>query len=961
MIFNSFFLVKKHLPGKSGMFLLVLLLFTSNEFVNAQPELVLENNPIRIDWKQVNTPHFRILFQEGNMAEALRTANVLETLYYPVSASLDQEPQKISVLLQNRSSESNAFVTVGPRRSEFYTMPPQDYNFLGNNEWIDLLAVHEFRHVVQYEKSKTGFNKLFYYLFGEDAYGGFAQLAMPSWFWEGDAVGIETALTPGGRGRIPNFDLVFRTNLLTRGPFDYSKQHLRSFKHYVPDHYVTGYFMTTHVRRNFGRDIWSDISERAWKAPFLPWRLSRALRLETGKNLTQTYWSMIDELDSLWHWQLEGLEIIDTEPIKVEKSNTFTNYRYPQAIAQNQVIALKNGIGDIDEFVLLDQHGNEEKVFTPGIMNNTGMLSVQAGKIAWNEYTFHPRWRAENYSVIKVHDIQTGKTNQITHRSRYASAALSHDGSKIVTVLTTGEGKFQLVVLNTENGQVVKTFDNPDNDFYLTPRFSQDGRQIVTIRQRDGAKTIALVDYATGEFRDLWPPNNENIGYPVLYDHYVFYNSPYSGIDNVYAYDLNTNQKFQVTSRKYGAYNASVSPDGAYIFFNDFSQDGMDVVRLAFNPSQWQPLPKVEVRKVAYYEPLIEQEGNPDILDQVTEKDYPVSDYKLISGIINPYAWGPYISTSINEVFLGISSQDVLSTTAISAGYEYDANENTGKWLGRVSFQALYPIIDVTVDSQDRNVNDIIEGREVNFQWNEKTLNVGLRLPFNFTNSKYWERLNVSTNGIFTRAEDVQFETGGQTGEIIDSDGYLNALRYRIQYQRQLKQSQRDIRSRWGQGLYAQYTHTPLGGEFTGMQFSAQGLLLFPGLFRHHSLLLRANTQLMKDYTFNNAITFPRGYPFLAFEEYYGGSVEYALPLWYPDINFSSLINFQRIKSNFFYDRGWGQSGDFSQDLNSLGLELTADVNFLRILLLWEIGVRYSFNPATNTGVASFMLGSFGF
>jgi len=43
-------------------------------------------------------------------------------------------------------------------------------------------------------------------------------------------VATETAFTRSGRGRIPNFDLVFRTNLMEGRTFNYHKQYLQSIK-----------------------------------------------------------------------------------------------------------------------------------------------------------------------------------------------------------------------------------------------------------------------------------------------------------------------------------------------------------------------------------------------------------------------------------------------------------------------------------------------------------------------------------------------------------------------------------------------------------------------------------------------------------------------------------------------------------------------------------------------------------
>ena len=148
-------------------------------------------NPTSIKWSQIKTPHFRLIFPAQISLTANRTANVLESVYQPVSKSLGHQPRPISIILQNQTTESNGFVSQLPRRSEFITTPPQDYTLLGNNNWLDLLAVHEFRHVVQNDKAFTGATKLVYNLLGNNGFAATTFLTVPNWFWEGDAVGID--------------------------------------------------------------------------------------------------------------------------------------------------------------------------------------------------------------------------------------------------------------------------------------------------------------------------------------------------------------------------------------------------------------------------------------------------------------------------------------------------------------------------------------------------------------------------------------------------------------------------------------------------------------------------------------------------------------------------------------------------------------------------------------------------
>ncbi len=114
--------------------LFMFLFFVS---VSAWSQIVLENNPPSLKWYQVNTPHFRVLYSGGFEVQAQRVANSLEHIREAEAKSLGSVPRKISVILQNQSAVSNGFVSILPRRSEFYAMPTQDYNFIGTNDWLD--------------------------------------------------------------------------------------------------------------------------------------------------------------------------------------------------------------------------------------------------------------------------------------------------------------------------------------------------------------------------------------------------------------------------------------------------------------------------------------------------------------------------------------------------------------------------------------------------------------------------------------------------------------------------------------------------------------------------------------------------------------------------------------------------------------------------------------------------------
>lgn len=928
--------------GMKKLYFFLLLLYAYGAKGQFLPS-VLESNPLSVDWKQVKSPHFRVLFQEGGDSLAQSTINALEALYHPATASLTSKPGKIAIALQQKSSISNGFVTVGPRRAEFYAMPPQNYNFLGTNRWMDLLSAHEFRHVAQFEKSRRGWNKIVYYLFGEDAYGALAHLAMPEWFWEGDAVNVETSLTHSGRGRIPEFNIGFRARLLEEGPFSYDKQYLGSFKHFIPNHYVTGHYMTAHLRRKYGMDIWDKVAERAFYAPFLPWRTPYALKRETGKNIRQNYQAMIDEMDSLWSSRLVDITITEAKTVNQRKNQVYTSYRFPQIADDGAVIALKSGLGSIQQFVSIDSLGKEKVVFTPGTVNDAGMLSVQGDKLAYVEYGYNPRWRAVTYSEIRIVDLAEEKSHSLTRRSRYSAASLSPDQRMVATVYTNEKSYSYLVVLDAITGNELKRFPNPDNDFYQMPRWSDDGLSIAVVKQRDQKKALSLFDYPSGVERMVAPFAYENYGHPLKYGDYVFYNSPYNGIDNIYALRLESGIHYQVTSRKYGAFNPEIHND--VLYFNDYTIDGYDVVTAPLEPERWTPKAKTTDRNDYYYQPLAEQENNEDILLEADQTVYPVSNYNKLSGMINPYSWGIYSNTNADNFLIGVVSQDILSSTAISAGYRIDADGFSGGWFGKLSYQGFFPIIDLTYEL----LKDPI--------FNDRVLTGAMRVPLILTHSKYHENLNAGIGVSLGKMTNISGDESYVASAI-----YRN-VSYSLEYSRLLKQSQRDVRSRWGQFIFAQYDHMPFGGDVSSAQLALQGGLFFPGLFKHHSLRIGGRYQVYSSFPsfFGNKITSPRGYPRLFEKEYVGGSVDYAFPLFYPDFNIASVVNIQRVKANLFYDAGAGMDEDIYDYYNSLGADLTADINILRLRPLFEIGLRFAYVPENRASEVRLLVGSFPF
>ena len=215
-------------------------------------------DPPGLDWRQIQTKRFTVIFPETITTDAQRVANTLEHIYGPVSKTLRGPQKPLEVVLTNQAAKFGGLVALAPRRSVWFSTPPQNTELL-NGEWYELLATHEMRHVVQYDRMRRGLVRLVGVLSGEMGESVMVHLLTPLWFWEGDAVGIETALSQTGRGRNPLFALDIRALLLAGQRYSYYKAYFRSYRDWYPNHYQLGYFLTTYVKRRYGPETWNKV------------------------------------------------------------------------------------------------------------------------------------------------------------------------------------------------------------------------------------------------------------------------------------------------------------------------------------------------------------------------------------------------------------------------------------------------------------------------------------------------------------------------------------------------------------------------------------------------------------------------------------------------------------------------------------------------------------------------------
>ena len=923
----------------------------------AQSLPVLPQNPPALRWQEVRTPNFRVLYASGLDSAAQRTAARLEQLHGPGVATLGVYPRPISVVLQSQTTVSNGFVTFLPRHAEFFITPEQGLG-LGTVDWLDGLVVHEFRHVGQFEKARQGVGRVLGPLLGDGALG-VAAVGVPQWFFEGDAVGTETALTRSGRGRIPYFNVGLRANLLAGRRYSYQKAVNGSLRDNVPDWYVLGYFMTSYLKAHYGPDVWSRVLDRYYRFPFYPFSFSNGIRRTTGLTVEQVYDRSMTEIDSTWRAQQAAQPAITPvrELMVKESEKVFTQYQYPQYITNSTVLALKSGLGHVPQLVLLSRKGRERTVFVPGQLNIPELLSVGAGKVVWPEYQQNSRWGQQVASELKVLNLQTGQLTRLGRGQRYSAAALSPDGRRLVAARTDAAYHHALVIIDAETGAEIQTLPNPANDFYQQPRWYPDGRRVVAVALRPAGKTLVLLDPA-GLGRDLLPVANVNLANPQPWRDFVLYNSAQAGSDNLYAVSIRTAQTYRITSRPLGAYHAAIAPDGRTLAFHDYRATGARVVEIPLDTLTWTAVPLVPNDPPGpYAATLAAQEPAGRLVPRLLVKPdsaaarYGVRRYVPLAHALNLFSYGVVQSPAGNAVAVGLRSQDVLNTTQLFAGLGYDQTERTFSGTAALSYQGRYPVFDADFTYGGRDAAVVYQGRLLRDQWQYARLTAGVRLPLNLTHSKYFQGLSV---GAYLLHEQV-FGYNLPVRKATDTapNRPLNALQTSFSYVSQLKRSARDVAPRAGFALLGTGRITPFGRGLEARQWGAQGSLYLPGLRPHDAVRLRAGYQWQNQlqYQFAPTISIPRGEGYTSFDRLAVLSLDYNLPLAFPHWELGRVLYVQRLRAAVFGDLAQGNDSRgtaFSYTYRNAGVDLLALFNVLHLRTPLEGGVRVTYRGAVG-------------
>lgn len=918
-------------------------------------------DPASLKWRQINTENFQIIYPDYYENQAKKLALILETVYLKGGQTLKYQPKKISIILHTQTVKSNGLVAWAPKRSEFYTIPHQG---IYAQDWIEQLAIHEFRHVVQIDKMNSELPKIIKILLGEQGTALVFGVYLPWWFIEGDAVVTETAFSNSGRGRFPSFLMEHKALAIEKGFYKYDKAYNGSYKNYVPDHYQLGYYLVGKSREKYGAELWNSVLNRVGTKPFSLTPFNKALKEKTGLNKVQLYNSSFADLKNEWMEEDKKFITADFDIVSPE-NKTYSEYRYNHWLNDSTIISYKTALNEIPSFVEINSKGKEKRRKIPGLIFNESVNYLDEW-IVWSEQIPDARWQHSGKSFIRLLNIETNQKQTVFPEFTAFAPSVSIDKNRIVVVESNFSSDYYLSVYRIHDGKLLHRFQTENNNYFFSPEWLTE-KEVVAIVLLPEGKRLIKIDFETNQYEIILEKDFGELKNLRVLNNNIYFVGTHSGKNNLYKLNLEDKSVSQVFEARFGIESPAFSPSGKLVL-SDYTADGFRLIKIDANNLKELSVNNFEKKNYELADKLANQE--PGIFDfsMADTLKYQTKKYSKIAHLFNFHSWAPaVVDADSYEITPGVSfiSQNKLGTAMINVGYEWSITEKTGNFYGKYTYKGWYPVFDFEISSgnsasefavieQTKNTNGQVIAQDTvlkRFTWKDSNFGANIKIPMDLSRGKFSRFFQPEIK------YDITSYNHNSSTPAKFYEGNFQSLTYRIYYQQLLRKSVQDVYPNFGFVVDGLYRHSPFGETDMGNLTLGQSYLYLPGIRQNHGIRLYGGAQnkiSAGTINFSDIIRYPRGWGKINTNQMLSLGSDYKLPLFYPEWSLGSLVYLQRVNASLFADYAHlnaniykdGKVVDtFDKNISSYGIELSGNANFLRFYAPVEIGFRASYLP----------------
>jgi hypothetical protein len=903
---------------------LILLILSTTTIARAQQ---FGGNPPSVKWNQVNTPEVKVIFPTGMDSTGRRVANIIHRINSATKPTIGSKQKQISIILQNQNTLSNAYVGLAPFRSEFYLTPDQNSFEIGSLNWVDQLAIHEYRHVQQYNNFNVGLSHGMRFLFGEGGQAFANELTVPDWFFEGDAVYNESHVSVQGRGRIPYFFNGFRALWAADKSYSYMKLRNGSYRDYVPDHYPLGYMMVAYGREKYGVGFWKPIGQDAASFNYNLYSFQKSLKKQASVGFT-TF--RTNALNSFKHQFNDKPETLTSK-----KQHFIADQEYPAYVNDQSIIYLKSTYKNRPVFVI--KTGNTEKEIRVRDISLDTYFAYHDGKIIYAAYKPDARWGYRVYNDLRLLDINTGKQRQLTHHTKYFSPDFSNDGKQIVAVQQAPNGKSELHILSAVDGKIQAVVHNKDALTYTYPKFYNNEQLIAAIRNKNGVMHIATINIKTGKVDNLVATNVS--GFPVVKQDTVYFTASSGNNDRLFALTLKDRKLYQLSNDSLNAtignYQPTVSHNKmAWVSFTAYGYKvhQSDKAAITWNDVTGRGMEALSTFGIT----TLAKDTAANLLAQVKDETLAVTKYSKAHHLFNFHSLVPEFNDPNYTITL--QGENVLNTFQSNVLFNYNRDEGYKEIGFGGVYGGLFPYLSGSVNYVfDRK--GYYKGQDV--YWNEAEVHVGAQIPLLFTNGTQITNLSFGSNVVYNN---TSFQSAYSS---LFTDKSYTYLSHSISLNHRIVQAKQNIYPRFAQSLTLNYKHSITGTEAN--QFLASGAIYLPGLMTNHSFVVTGAFQQKNKnsvISFSNNFPFSRGYTAENLYQLEKVGLNYHFPISYPEKGVANTVYLARLRGNLFFDYThandfFTNGNTFKANFRTVGAEIYFDTSWFNQLPI-TFGIRYS-------------------
>ena len=925
-------------------------------------------DPVAFKWRQMKTEDYRVIYPTSSEEIAQRMMYYLSGVDDDIAYGYKHRQMSIPFVVHPENMMSNGLVMWLPKRVEFLSSPAvRGYSM----PWIKQLIAHEYRHAAQYNNLNQGLIKILSYILGQQS-STIGLLFMPLWIMEGDAVMCETEMSTYGRGLQPSFTMAYRAYGDVVGRYkNLDKWLCGSYKDNIPNHYNLGYLVCRHAYERYGAFIGNDVAELMKRRPYMVISNTWIFKYLYGVSQPQLF---EDTFNTLYeHWKPLAEVEQTTEPIAIPEVECYTEYSYPIMLDEDRVIAVKSDFDNSSAIVSIDTAtGGERRIARIGNLSSRPALS-DAGRLWWTEYRRSPLFEQQVFSKICYMDISEG-VKQTLNSSRNALYVTPHKGHGVAWVSYSRDGRYTIIVtgersyndsIEIELGKEIHgmAWDNTTEKLYVIVT-DDDGMHIARV-ENDGLHPVTRPAYTT--LSDLRAKDGK-----------LYFGSIASGRDELHYYDLATDREYRISTSKYGSFSPTPI-DSTRVLATSYDYRG-------YLPVIQQMSDTLEVEYAPHPPHLVLPKTKPwgvvnldtmrfDVVEaEKVKSNTPSKRFSRIGHALNVHSWAPasydpYDLTEESRISFNLGAtvmtQNILSTLEGFATWGWNPKEGS-VFRGKLRYYGLGATL---------WVQGVYGGRQQIYRvaaYNPEkgsveysptpslgkyySVGAGITLPILFDRGSHTQQLTLSSswnfsNGKVANLDEIRFKDG-KISNIVNV-GYtegVHQISASIAFQDFRRMARRDFMPPWGVVFMGGYTMSPTATDI-GHLAVAYAKFYTPGFGKHNSLSLALSYQtslggfqsneVLSELTFKSTMLMPRGFSTydIVNDHYVASSINYQLPLWYPDGGISGLIYFKRLRLNVGVDyASFRMSNTFDEmgeivrhrkHIGSMGLDLGVDFNVI--------------------------------